>query len=151
MKSLFCQLALVCLLAAALAVGSCQRPSGPPFAGLHPTAAGCADLYLYRRDAYAAIGQSFTVAIDGKRAGKLYNASYLKLTLAPGPHRLEVAPGGSARPVGASVMLDADRRAFYEFSFATGWEMRPSFPGAAIAPRNEGAALPVLATLRSAH
>jgi hypothetical protein len=151
MKSLILQLTLVSLLAAVLALGSCKRAPGPVFAGLEPTSSECADVYLYRRHAYAAIGDAFAVKVDGRRVGSLYNASFLKLSLAPGPHRLEVAPGGTAEPVDAELVIDAGKRKFYEFRFATGWDMRPSFPDAALAPRDEGAALQALTRLRSAY
>jgi hypothetical protein len=151
MKSLSLQLALLALLAALLAVGSCKRAPGPVFAGPDATPPGSADLYLYRRHAYAAIGDAFAVTVDGRRVGALYNASFLRLSLAPGMHAIQIAPGGTARPVAASVAVDAGKRAFYEFRFATGWDMRPSFPGAALAPRAEAAALGDLSTLRSAY
>lgn len=150
MKSLFPQLALVGLLAAVLAVVSCQRAPGPAFSGLAPIAAGHADVYLYRAHALAAFGDAFTVRVDGHRVGALYDASYLRLSLTAGRHHLEVAPGGMARPVSVDLAVDAGGRAFYEFRFATGWRMRPSFPGAELVALDESAALTALSALRSA-
>jgi len=135
------------IFAALLAFGSCSRASGPVFgAGL--SGAGESGLYLYRRGALAAYGQHFAVLVDGKPAGFIANASYLRLSLTPGKHRLQIAPGGMAQVTTLQVETGSDGRTFYEFVFPTGWEIRPSFRGAAIEARPEPLALEAMQGLR---
>jgi hypothetical protein len=135
------------IFAALLAFGSCSRASGPVFgAGL--SGRGESGIYLYRRGAIAAYGQHFAVLVDGKPAGFIANASYLRLSLTPGSHRLQIKPGGMAQVTTLQVEAGADGRTFYEFVFPTGWEMRPSFHGAAIEARPEPLALEAMQGLR---
>jgi hypothetical protein len=135
------------IFAALLAFGSCTRASGPVFgAGL--SGADESGLYLYRRGALAAYGQHFAVLVDGKPAGFIANASYLRLPLAPGSHRLQVKPGGIAQVTTLQVEAGSDGRTFYEFVFPTGWDMRPSFHGAAIEARPEPLARVAMQGLR---
>ena len=147
MKSPILQFTLACLLAIVLITASSKRPAGSVFVDLAPTVADRADVYLYRGHALAAIGDAFTVRVDGQRVGMLHDASYLQLSLSPGRHRLEVAPGGIAEPVTVDVAAEAGRRAFYEFRFPTGLAMRPSFPDAAIVQIDRDAALAALPRL----
>lgn len=150
MKSSLHHYAILFFLAAVLAFASCGRASGPAFAGLSAALSGQAEVYVYRRHSYAALAQPFTVLVDGRPVGKLFNASYLKLSISPGAHRLEVAPGGMAKTSQLALHAGANARAFYEFDFPDGWKMRPSFDGAEIAPRTEDDALKAMRNLRSA-
>lgn len=135
------------LSAALLAFGIGSRAGGPVFAaGLG--AAGGNGLYLYRRGALAACAQSFAVLVDGQPAGFIANASYLRLPLAPGRHRLQIAPGGMAQVTTLQVEAHANGRTFYEYVFPTGWKMRPSFHGAAIEERAAPLALDAMQGLR---
>src|SRR5690349_18043740 len=115
MKHALRHYAILFSLAAVLAYVSCGRASGPAFPGIPAASSGRADVYLYRRHSYAALLQPFTVLVDGQPVGKLFNASYLKLSLPPGAHRLEVAPGGMARTSRLALHASADARAFYEY------------------------------------
>jgi hypothetical protein len=150
MKSALHHYAILFFLAALLAFASFGRASGPAFPGLSAASSGQAEVYVYRRHSYAALAQPFTVLLDSQPVGKLFNASYLKLSMPPGAHRLEVAPGGMARTSRLALRAEANARSFYEFDFPGGWKMRPSFNGAEIAPRSENDALEAMRTLRSA-
>jgi hypothetical protein len=136
------------LLAAMLLFGIGSRSPSLGFAAACLPGLDGRGTYLYRRGALAAYAQPFRVLVDGQPAGLLANASYLRLPLTPGIHQLQIAPGGLARVTTLQVVADADGRAFYEFVFPTGWDMRPSFPGAAIQPRDEAQALDALQGLR---
>jgi hypothetical protein len=147
LRSRLLHCAFLFISAALLAFGSFSRASGPAFAaGLSDTDEG--GLYLYRRGAIAAYAQHFAVLVDGKPAGVLANASYLRLSLAPGSHRLQIAPGGIAQATTLEVEARANGRTFYEFVFPTGWKMRPSFHGAAIEERAAPPALEAMQGLR---
>jgi hypothetical protein len=147
-KSRLLHCAFLFLSAAALLLGISSRSPSPVFATAgfpDPAARG---IYVYRRSALAAWAQPFQVLVDGQPAGFLANASYLQLPLTPGNHQLQIAPGGQARVTTLQVRAGADGRAFYEFVFPTGWDMRPSFQNAAIEAREESQALEVLQGLR---
>jgi len=135
-------------LAAGLAVSSCDRTEGPVFAGLSAVAAGSADVYLYRRGALAAYAQGFEVIVDGKMHGELSNASYLRLSLTPGRHRLQVAPGPRAAVINVEVDVQPGKNMFFEFVFPTGLDMQPLFDDALIAHRDEREAMLALPKLR---
>nr|WP_217346152.1 DUF2846 domain-containing protein [Noviherbaspirillum sp. L7-7A]MBV0880537.1 DUF2846 domain-containing protein [Noviherbaspirillum sp. L7-7A] len=135
-------------LAAGLAVFSCDRVEGPLFPGLSAVAPEMAQVYLYRRDAMAAYAQGFDVIIDGKICGQLSNASYLRLSLAPGRHLLEVAPGPRAAVIEAKVDAQPGKNMFFEFVFSTGLDMQPLFHDALIANREEREAMLTLPKLR---
>jgi hypothetical protein len=134
-------------IAALLAFGSCSPASGPAFAAASSVTKDTG-LYLYRRGALAAYAQPFAVLVDGRPAGFIANASYLRLALPPGSHRLQIAPGGLARVTTRQVAVRATGQTFYEFVFPTGWKMRPSFEGASIEERVEPLALDALQGLR---
>jgi len=135
-------------LAASLAVLSCDRTEGPVFSGLSAVAPGKAHVYLYRRDALAAYAQGFDVIVDGKTHGQLSNASYMRLTLTPGRHRLQVAPGSRAGMINAEIEAQPEKNMFFEFVFPTGLDMQPLFDDALIAYRDEREAMLTLPKLR---
>jgi hypothetical protein len=139
---------LLTTLAAGLAVFSCDRAEGPVFPGLSAVAPEAAQVYLYRRDAMAAYAQGFDVIIDGKIRGQLSNASYLRLSLAPGRHLLQVAPGSRATVINAEVDAQPGKNMFFEFVFSTGLDMQPLFDNALIANREEREAMLTLPKLR---
>jgi hypothetical protein len=144
-RLLHCTFLLLCTALLVLGIGS--QAGGAIFAaGLG--AAGGNGLYLYRRGALAAYAQSFTVLVDGQPVGSIANASYLRLSLAPGRHRLQIAPGGMAQVTTLQVEAPMDGPAFYEYVFPTGWQMRPSFHGAAIKERAVPLALDAMQGLR---
>lgn len=145
-RALHCSFLL--LSAAALVFGLSGRSPGLVIAAAGSPGPDGRGIYLYRRGALAAYAQPFRVLVDGQPAGFLANASYVRLPLTPGTHQLQIAPGGMARVTTLQVQADANGRAFYEFVFPTGWDMRPSFRGAAIEAREAAQALEVLQDLR---
>jgi hypothetical protein len=136
------------LCAALFAFGVSSHSQGPAFATAGVSRDERNGIYLYRRGALAAYAQPFRVSVDGRSAGFIANASYIRLPLPPGKHQIQIAPGGLAQVTTLVVQADADSRAFYEFVFPTGWDMRPSFQGATIEARDKQQALGVLQGLR---
>jgi hypothetical protein len=136
------------LAAAVLVFGISNRSPSMIFAATGFPGPDGRGIYLYRRGALAAWAQPFRVLVDGQPAGFIANASYVRLPLTPGTHQLQIAPGGLARVTTLQVQADNDGRAFYEFVFPTGWDMRPSFQGAAIEARDAAQALAALKGLR---
>ena len=135
-------------LAAGLAVFSCDRAEGPVFPGLPAVAPETAQLYLYRRGAMAAYAQGFDVIVDGKIRGQLSNASYLRLSLTPGRHLVQVAPGLRASVTNVEIEAQPGKNMFFEFVFSTGLDMQPLFEDALIANREEREAMLTLPKLR---
>lgn len=145
-RLLHCSFLLLC--AALLVFGISSRSPSVAFATSGAPDGDRRGIYLYRRGALAAYAQPFRVSVDGQAAGFIANASYLRLSLTPGSHQVQVAPGGVAQMSTLQIHADADGRSFYEFVFPTGWEMRPSFRGAAIEAREERQALEAMQRLR---
>lgn len=135
-------------LAAGLAVFSCDRTEGPAFPGLSAVAPEKTHVYLYRRGALAAYAQGFNVIVDGKIRGQLSNASYLRLSLTPGRHLLQVAPGLRASVINVEIEAQSGENMFFEFVFSTGLDMQPLFDDALIAYREEREAMSTLPKLR---
>jgi hypothetical protein len=135
-------------LAAGLAVFSCDRTEGPVFPGLSAVAPETAHVYLYRRGALAAYAQGFDVLVDGKIHGQLSNAAYLRLSLTPGRHLLQVAPGLRASVINLEIEAQPGKNMFFEFVFSTGLDMQPLFEDALVARREEREAMSVLPKLR---
>lgn len=147
-KRLHCSFLLLC--AALLVFGISSRSPSVAFTTGDAAGVDRRGIYLYRHGALAAYGQPFRVSVDGQTVGFIANASYLRLPLTPGSHQVQIAPGGLAQVTTRQIHADADTdgRSFYEFVFPTGWEMRPSFRGAAIEARAEPQALEAMQRLR---
>lgn len=144
LRSRLLHYSFVFLSAAMLVFGIGSRSTVPAYWPARGSGLEESGVYLYRRGALAAYAQPFRVLVDGRPAGFIANASYLRLALAPGSHQLQIAPGGLARVTTLQVQVNHGDRAFYEFVFPTGWEMRPSFRGAMIEAREESQALEAL-------
>jgi len=145
-KLLHCSFLLLC--AALLVFGISSRSPSVAFTTGDAAGVDRRGTYLYRRGALAAYAQPFRVSVDGQIVGFIANASYLRLPLTPGSHQVQIAPGGLAQVTTREIHADADGWSFYEFVFPTGWEMRPSFHGAAIEAREEPQALKAMQRLR---
>ena len=148
LHSKFIHLGVILALAAGLAAFHFDRAEGPAFHGLSAVTPETAHVYLYRQGALAAYGQGFGVTVDGSIRGQLPNASYLRLSLTPGRHRLEVAPGARAVMSHIDVDVRPGEKLFFEFVFPTGLDMQPLFDDAVIARREEREALLILPKLR---
>lgn len=108
---------VIFILAVVLAMSSCSRTGGPALAAAGVCGATESGIYLYRRGALAAYGQQFAVLVNGRPAGYLANASYLRLPLNPGSHSLQIVPGGAARTTTVQIQVPAGASAFYEVFF----------------------------------
>ncbi len=136
--------------AMAVVLSACATAPGPKFAGLTDPGKDQSDVYLYRTSAIFASGQSFEVALDGKKAGDLFNASYLHLRLAPGKYMLKVSPGGMAKTSDLQIQLEPGTVSFYQYDFVTGPLANVFFVGSSIQPRSREQALHDLKELNSA-
>lgn len=112
--------ALACALAAAALLGACATASGPQFSVLEVVPPGQAQLYLYRKSALYASGAAYDVALDGKAAGKLFNASYLVLPLAPGERTVSIDERGLTSVKSFKVNAEAGKRSFAEYDSSKG-------------------------------
>ncbi len=142
------RISLITLLAAATLLAGCATSSGPKFSGLEQVQQGKASVYVYRTGALFASGQAFTINLDGKPAGQLYNASYLQLPMEPGKHALEVAPGGFGKVSKLDITAEPGKTSFYQYDFATGLLGNAFFIGSSIEPRDQAKALADLKELQ---
>lgn len=125
--------------------------SGPQFAGLDPVQQDKSNIYVYRNPALFASGQGFRLSLDDKSVGTLYNASYQKLSVEPGKHTLEIAPGIMAHKSALEVMLEPNKNYFYEYDFASGPLANVFFVGSSIQAREQNKALDDLKALKRAE
>lgn len=145
------RISLVAALAATIVLAGCATSSGPQFSGLEAVQQGKSSVYVYRNSALFAVGQAFTVNLDGKPAGQLYNASYLQLPVEPGKHTLQVVPGGFGQKTSTlDITAEQGNTSFYEYDFAKGPFANVFFAGASIEPRDQGKALADLKSLKRA-
>jgi hypothetical protein len=115
------RIALLGALAAAALFGACATATGPAFSTLEPVPAGQGQLYLYRKSALYASGAAFDVAVDGKAAGKLFNASFLVLPIAPGERTVSVDERGFTSAKAFKLNAEAGKRYFAEYDSSKGW------------------------------
>jgi hypothetical protein len=141
-------LSIACL---AIVLTACATAPGQQFSGVSKPATDKADIYLYRGDALFAVGQAFSVEVNGAQAGELFNASYLKLQLPPGEHTLTVSPGPLTKSTSKTIRVQGGQVGFYEYSFVNGPLANVFFLGAEIEPREEGKALADLKSLKAAR
>lgn len=138
-------LTLTALLAA------CATAPGQKFSGVGKPAADKAEVYLYRGDAFFAMGQAFNVKVNGAEAGQLFNASFLKLKLAPGEHTLTVDPGPLTKSASKTIRVQGGEVGFYEYSFVNGPLANVFFLGAEIEQRDQAKAQEELKSLKAAQ
>lgn len=141
-----------CLLAACaflVLLAGCAAP-GPKFSGLKPVANDKANVYVYRQSALFAIAQSFTVDVDKKPVGEIFNASYLMLEVPAGKHVIGVRPGLMAPHFAYSVTADAGKNYFLEFDMNSGPLANLFFVGSEIKQRDQAKAMNEMAEMKSA-
>lgn len=148
MNRIIKSLSVLCL---AIVLAACATAPGQKFAGVSKPASDKADIYLYRGDAFFAVGQAFSVEVNGVQAGQLFNASYLKLRLPQGDHILTVNPGPLTKSASKTIRVQGGEVGFYEYSFVNGPLANVFFLGAEIEPREEGKALQDLKGLKAAQ
>lgn len=93
---------------------------------------------------------AFEVTLNSHKVGELYNASYLRLQLAPGSYSLKVSPGGIAKTSDFTIVAEPGKSNFYEYDFVTGPLANAFFIGSSIKPRDTAQALIDLEKLNSA-
>ena len=135
--------------AVAVLIVGCAAP-GPRFAGVAETPPNLSDVYIYRVSHFFATGQPFSVSVDDKPAGEIFNASYLLIRIPPGLHTLAVSPGALAKTSRITVDAKAGRTSFYEFDFVAGPLANVYFIGSDIEPRTHAQAISDLKELDSA-
>ena len=139
----------VAATAAAALLSGCAA-TGPQFSGVAKPVEDKGDVYLYRTSALFAVAQSFSVTLDGKDVGQLYNASYLQMRVSPGKHELKVAPGGFSKTSELTIEVEGGKQRFYQYEFATGPIANVFFAGASIQERSQDTALQHLRELKAA-
>ena len=142
------RLLAVCVFS--LLVGGCATAPGSKFTRLEPVAKDKAIVYVYRRSAFFAIGQSFKVDLDQKPVGEIFNASYLMLQVAPGQHVVGVRPGGLAKTFVYNVSAEAGKNYFLEFDFNSGPFANLFFLGSEIKQREQEQAMKDMGDMKSA-
>lgn len=119
-SSLNRRLALAASVALLSVVGACATASGPQFSSLEAVPGGQAQVYVYRKSALYASGAAYDVSVDGKSAGKLFNASYLVLPVTPGEHNVSVDERGLTSVKSFKVNAEASKRYFVEYDSSKG-------------------------------
>lgn len=135
---------------AAFILSACATAPGQKFAGIATPEKKQGDVYLYRTNALFAMGSSFEVTLNSQKVGELYNASYLRLQLAPGSYSLKVSPGVLAKSSDFTIVAEPGKSTFYEYDFVTGPLANAFFIGSSIKPRDSAQALIDLEKLNSA-
>lgn len=145
---------LLFVVATTLILSGCATAPGQKFSGFASPQKDKSDVYLYRTGAIFAVLQSFEVTVDGNKAGDLYNASYLRLQLAPGKHSLRVYPGGISVSSELEINAEPGKLAFYQYSCTPGpmgLLTNGLFLGATIDPRSQEQAVLDLKNLKLAN
>ena len=114
------RLILASTLAATFVLGACATATGPQFSALDAVATGQAHVYLYRKAALYASGAAYEVAHNGKPVGKLFNASYLVMPVAPGEQSFSVDERGLTSLKTFKVTAEAGKRYFVEYDSSKG-------------------------------
>lgn len=141
---------LVAVTLCAAVLAGCATAPGPTFKGLDTVATGSANVYVYRKSALFASGQSFKIDLNDKAVGEIFNASYLLLQVPPGAQTVTVKPGGFAKDFSYSLTAEAGKTHFVEFDFNGGLLGNAFFLGAKVVERQQGPAMKDLAELKSA-
>jgi len=119
-RSVTRRLILVSALAATLVLGACATATGPQFTALEAVPAGQVNVVVYRKAALYASGGAYDVALNGKPAGKLFNASYLVIRVAPGEHSFSIDEGPLISLKTFKVTAEAGKRYFVEYDSSKG-------------------------------
>ena len=136
LKSTTRALVLAGIAAATLALSGCATPTGVAFTTEAALATGQAQVYLYRKSALYASTQSFTVKLDQKDVGELFNGSYMQLPLAPGQHVISVKPGALGKTYEHTVQLTDKQTQYLEFEMPAFLLGNAFHLGSSIVPRD---------------
>jgi len=108
-------LLIAAVVSGALAATGCATATGQAFKAVADAPAGKGQVYLYRKSALAAGGSSFTVTVNKKEVGELFNGSFMQLTLTPGAHVFTVKPGATGKVYEQAVTIVENQTQFFEF------------------------------------
>ena len=100
---------------AMLLTSGCATPTGAAFTTEAAVPAGQAQVYLYRESSLYASGQSFTVQLDKKDVGELFNGSYMALQMTAGEHLLSVKPGAFGKTYEVTLKLADKQTQYFQF------------------------------------
>ena len=114
-KAAITSVKVAAILAVALVASGCATPTGTAFTTAAIVPDGQAQVYLYRQSALLAGGQSFSVQLNKQAMGELFNASYMRLTMAPGEHVLGVSPGAISKTYEIKLTLADKQTQYVEF------------------------------------
>ena len=99
----------------AVLTSGCATPTGAAFTKATTLPDGQAQVYLYRKSALGAGGQSFSVQLNKQDMGDLFNGSYMRLPVAPGEHVLSVKPGALSKTYEYKLQLVDKQTQYVEF------------------------------------
>lgn len=114
-RSIFKAISLAAVATAIVLTSGCATPTGAAFTAAEALPEGQAQVYLYRKSAVGAMGQSFSVLLDKQPMGELHNASFMRLTLAPGEHVVSVSPSAMSKTYDLKLTLAAKQTQYVEF------------------------------------
>ena len=100
---------------AILLTSGCATPTGAAFTTEAVVPAAQAQIYLYRESSLYASGQSFTVQLDKKDVGELFNGSYMPLQMTAGEHLLSVKPGAFGKTYEVTLKLADKQTQYFQF------------------------------------
>ena len=108
-------IAAAAVATAMLLTSGCATPTGAAFTTASAPPDGQAQVYLYRKSALGAVAQSFSVQLNKQAMGELFNASYMRLTMAPGEHVLGVSPSAISKTYEIKLTLLDKQTQYVEF------------------------------------
>ena len=114
-RSIFKAISLAAIATAVVLTSGCATPTGAAFTTASAPPDGQAQVYLYRKSALGAVAQSFSVELNKQAMGELFNASYMRLTLAPGEHVLGVSPSAISKTYEIKLTLADKQTQYVEF------------------------------------
>ena len=114
-RSFIKAISLAAIATAIVLTSGCATPTGAAFTAAETLPDGQAQVYLYRKSALGAAGQSFSVLLDKQAMGELFNASFMRLTMAPGEHVLGVSPSAMSKTYDIKLTLGDKQTQYVEF------------------------------------
>lgn len=128
-------ISLAAVATALVLTTGCATPTGAPFTTASTLPEGQAQVYLYRKSAIGAAGQSFSVELNKQSMGEMYNASYMRLTMAPGEHVLGVRPSSISKTYEVKLTLTDKQTQYVEFELPPILLFNTFLLGSSITPR----------------
>lgn len=115
-RAIFKTIGLAAAAAVLVLTSGCATPTGAAFTTAEAAPDGQAQVYLYRRAALYASGQSASVQVNNKDMGELFNASWMRITLPPGEHVLGVKPSPISKTYEIKLQLEDKQTQYVEFA-----------------------------------